>query len=101
MRLFRLDTRKFDEFAKLFPAETIGTLLRNFRDDAHLSQRGIAKRLKIINISTMSQIEKDRLKIPAHRFIDFMNAYEVPHESRLKLFARCYSAHWDALKQLT
>jgi transcriptional regulator with XRE-family HTH domain len=101
MRMFRLDTRTFDEFAKLFPAETIGTLLRNFRDDAHLSQRDIAKRLKCNNICSMSQVEKDRIKIPAHRFIDFMNAYEVPHEARLKLFARCYSAHWEALKQLT
>jgi transcriptional regulator with XRE-family HTH domain len=99
--MFRLDTRKFDEFVKLFPAETIGTQLRNFRDDAHLSQRDIARRLKYFNISSMSQIEKDRIKIPAHRFIDFMNAYEVPHESRLKIFARCYSAHWEVLKQLT
>jgi hypothetical protein len=48
----------------------------------------------------MSMIEKDRSGIPPDRFVDFMEACEVPQNIRLDLFARCYSVHWEALKQL-
>jgi hypothetical protein len=101
MRLFRLDTSILEEHEELFPSETIGTQLRNFRTNARLSQRDIAERLKYFNINFMSMIEKDHSGIPANRFVDFMDAYEVPHESRLKLYARCYSVHWETLRQLT
>ena len=101
MRIFSLDTSIFDELEELFPSATIGTQLRNFRTNARLSQRDIAERLNYFNINFMSMIEKDHSGIPANRFVDFMDAYEVPHESRLKLYASCYSVHWETLRQLT
>lgn len=82
------------------PSESTGAQLRHFRAKANLSQRDVGERLGYFNVNFMSMIEKDRSGIPANRFIDFMDAYEVPHESRLELYAHCYSVHWETLQQL-
>lgn len=82
------------------PSETIGTQLRYYRIKGNLSQRHVADELGYLNVNFMSMIEKNRSGIPADRFIDFMEAYEVPQNMRLDLFARCYSVHWEALKHL-
>lgn len=82
------------------PSDTTGAQLRNSRTVAKLSQRHIADRLGYLNVNFMSMIEKDRSGIPADRFVDFMEAYEIPQNMRLDLFARCYSVHWEALKHL-
>lgn len=83
-----------------FPSDTIGAQLQHYRATAKLSQRHVADRLGYLNVNFMCMIEKNRSGIPADRFVDFMEAYEVPQNIRLDLFARCYSVHWEALKQL-
>lgn len=85
---------------ELSSADTVGAQLRKFRLNAHLSQGDVGGRLGYANINFMSMIENDRSGIPADRFVDFMESYEVPQNLRLDLFARCYSVHWEALKQL-
>jgi transcriptional regulator with XRE-family HTH domain len=80
--------------------DSTGAQLKHFRTKANMSQRDVAERLGYVNINFMCMIEKDRTGIPANRFFDFMEAYEVPNDTRLELYASCYSVHWGVLKQL-
>jgi transcriptional regulator with XRE-family HTH domain len=80
--------------------ESVGQTLKEYRCKLGCSQKNVADRLGYLNCNFMSMIEKGRTGIPANRFIDFMNAYEVPPEMRLVLYRSCFPLHWEALIHL-
>lgn len=79
---------------------SVGQMLKECRRKINCSQKDIADRLGYFNFNFMSMIEKGRTGIPANRFMDFMNAYEVPPESRFALYKTCYPQHWEVVEQL-
>lgn len=92
-----MDAKKQDVFeARVM----VGEMLKLQREALELTKAEITRKVGNRNINFVCKLEKGEAIIPIAKFMDFMDAYQLPNEKMKVIFQQLYPDTWQLLYAL-